>query len=214
MADGQGKVSISQLLYDLANKKIIRLVGWDQIGGANDTISVSQDMSAFLSSLKSVKPSADEKGNARALSKLGQLVAESTDYDCIIGPDYFVVTPKENIKLHNTPVSKRMIEVPAATNLSLNWLLGQLRTSSNDNNGPILLSVPDFMVSSLITKGNISTKASSAPCYEVLNNIARQLKARSWVIENFIGGGNDDKASNSGKPMQLGNAQIAFYSVH
>jgi len=214
MGDEPGRFSISQLLYHLSNKKIVRVVGWDQIGGANDTILVSQDMSAFLSSLKSAKPSADEKGNVQALSKLGQLVAESTDYDCIIGPDYFVVTPKENIKLHNTPVSRRTIEVPAAANLSLNSLLGQLRTSSNDKNGPILLSVPDFMISSLITQGNISTKAGRAPCYEVFNNIARQLRARSWVIENFIEGGNNDKRSKTGEPMQLGFAKIAFFSAH
>jgi hypothetical protein len=143
-ADEPGKVSVPQLLYDLSNKKMVRVVGWDQIGGANDTLSVPQDMSAFLSSLKSAKPSADYKRDAQALSRLSQLVSESTDYDCIIGPDYFVVTPKENIKLHNTPVSRRAIEVPVATNLSLNSLLGQLRTSSNDKNGPILLSVPDF----------------------------------------------------------------------
>jgi hypothetical protein len=68
-------------------------------------------------------------------------------------------------------------------------------------------------MSSLISQGTISTKAGKAICYEVLNDAARQLHARKWVMGNFVDiSSNGISLKKTEKTIRLWDAEVGFYA--
>jgi hypothetical protein len=186
-------ISVGEVLSKIEKIDDIRVVGEDFISAGRDRIT---DRTAVLDAIGTLN-----------FDKLRKMIAEETDYECLAGKDYVIMIPKDDPSMHDLALSKRMVVFPDATNVPINQFLAKIK-SMDPANFSVYLGGPLMFESQ--AGGSISIKGGQGICYQVLNALARQLKARSWRIQHL-----DFTDPKSGKfilPLKLGAGSVSFFA--
>jgi hypothetical protein len=196
IAKADDKISLGDIISKLVKIHLVKVIGWDRVQGIQETIVNADDINEAL---------ADSN-----ILKLQKAIDDSTDYRCLTGKDYLVIVPKSNPARYNTPVSMRMMKVPEAKKLSQQEFFKLLQPASGDK-GDFTLKCPSIL-GPQITEGVISTKPEEGRCYEVLNKMARQLNARSWIIAYTVLVADDfGVPPKTDVPEKLNFAEVSFF---
>jgi hypothetical protein len=136
--------------------------------------------------------------------RLKALISAETDYECLVGDGFFVFVPKGTHPVFGVPIAKRMVAYPEATNLEDYKFLSTIK--SVNEKAPVALSGYPVFVNGEAS-GKITIKANQDVCYSVLNEMARQLKARCWAMTYHLWNN-----TVTGKKIPRRDGEIIFYS--
>ena len=140
------------------------------------------------------------------LIAVAKLIAEQTDFECIIDTDSFTVVPKSDPEVEGTALSKEQILYPASDHVSAGQFLETIKFEESKTSTPVRLEGP--MTSPMGVRGTVTIQQGSGKCYKLLSEVCRQLKAKSWLIIRW---GTTIPAQN-GMPARnvLGTGDVTF----
>lgn len=141
------------------------VIGWERIVNCNDRIANPTTMLSAIAARKS--------------DEIAKTISENTDYECRIGPGYLSIIPKDNGAKHEAALTKREVIYPDAVNVNSDTFLEMLK-GVNEKAPAEFMASGEYLPHS--AGGAVSFKAGSDKAYVVLNEIARQLKAREWMV--------------------------------
>lgn len=188
-------ILVGEIVEQIEKNDAISVVGFEFNNGSRDKIA---DATTVLTAIRQLD-----------FTKLGKMIAGETDYECLTGKGYVIMIPKDDPSKHDTPLAKRLVFFPNATNMPVYDFLSQVKGFDKEgysNNTAYLrgsLSLrPDV-------SGPISIEGGHGPCYQLLNALTIKLKARSWCIEH---GTWPDINAKPGMPLQFGLGNVDIYA--
>jgi len=192
-AEAPSTITIEQVLHELHNKGFAKTIGFEEYPTLSDKIPNSELFKATL-----------KRGE---LSAIGDIIAKVTDYESLSDEDYFIIYPKKAAANHDLALVLRRVAYPNADNLMLSHFLEQIKSLNKAE--PVYLTGSLVAGSDISSTNLITTKDGTGQCYEVFNEIARQLKANYWKIGHSIYIPSEKEKIHG--PIALGAGNISFY---
>jgi hypothetical protein len=193
-AQSTSTTTLDRIVRQLAKTGAVGVVGWESLPDAREALADSDSLRYAVAQSN--------------LSQLAKIITDETDYQCQIGKGYFLIFPKENRAVHDLPLSMRKVSFPESKNLPYNQLLMQIKSTSEPRFGAFICNSAPYM--GQILDDPITLQAGHGECLEVLNEIARQLKATYWIMTHMVLLGADGKKTKL--PMKLNVGIISYFA--
>jgi hypothetical protein len=191
-ARAQNGEALSTVIGDLRRAPGINLVGLEFIGG-RDQVADAKGMTVAIA-----------RGD---FGKVLEMIAASTDYEGRMGPGSIVIVPKRAPAQDEAALSWRQVIFPDADRLPLNEFLGEIKSA--DASDPVFLSDANPFLGQIL-KGAVSFKSGGGRCEEVLDAMARQLKANLWIMHRMTL--IDPRTGRARLPDKVGIGLVSFFA--
>lgn len=166
------RTRIKDVLFEVGKVYPEMIFGWE-FGGRGNLI---------ITDFPSIQAATEKKD----LVTVAKLIAEQTDYECIVDTNSFTVVPKPVPELGGVILAEQQVIYPLSDNVPVGEFLGTISIEENKASAhPPLLEGP--VTSPVGVRGTVTIQGGGGTCYKLLNEVCRQLKARSWIIIRWGG---------------------------
>lgn len=164
------KTSIDDIVIGLLKVHPNLKVGMEDLQSLNDIVSAHLD------------PNVSET-DAEALSRVSALIEKQSDYECRVYNHWLIIAPRPNKDRFDLPTALRLCASPAVTGMPVYEFLSKLKGAKHGEELTLVHNQTFYIPNE--PEGLIDSEPRSAPCFQVLSDVADQLSVRCWRVSHM-----------------------------